>query len=161
MSVWKYVCAQRLEKQMNATVPLVVWYRRWSDKESAETRANIYQRKSCKSHINTLPTDNRLIGFLHRRLPTDSPLIGFLSLPIFLLIWTVICYLVLRYLAQLPKLRCFVSSHSFIPIWKTYLSRWTKRMVLESLNRNRAGARRICVWDIGRTCVCCWVANSW
>ena len=40
------------------------------------------------------------------------------------------------------QLRCFVSFHSFIPIWKTYRSRWTKRMVLESLNRNRAGARK-------------------
>ena len=29
---------QRLAKQMNATVPLVMWYRRWWNKESAETR---------------------------------------------------------------------------------------------------------------------------
>ena len=35
----------------------------------------------------------------------------------------------------------FVSSHSFISIWKTYRLRWTKRMVLKSLNQNRAGAR--------------------
>ena len=29
MSVWKYVCARRLEKQMNVTVPLAVWYGTW------------------------------------------------------------------------------------------------------------------------------------
>ena len=51
MNVWKYVCAQRLEKQVNATVLLVVWYRRWWDKQSAETRPHVYQRRSCKSFI--------------------------------------------------------------------------------------------------------------
>ena len=51
MSVWKYVCAQRLGKQMNVTVSLAVWYRRWRDKESAETRADVYRRRSWKSFI--------------------------------------------------------------------------------------------------------------
>ena len=32
MSVWKYVCAQRLEKQMNVFVPLAAWYRRETNK---------------------------------------------------------------------------------------------------------------------------------
>ena len=87
----------------------------------------LHVRKNFPIRVNTLPTDSRLIGFLS---PT-----------IFLVIWAVFCYLVLRYLARLRLLRCFVSSHSFIPIWKTYRSRWTKRMVFESLIRNRAGTR--------------------
>ena len=98
----------------------------------------------------SLPTDSRFIGFCRQRLPTDSLLIGILSPTIFLIIWAVICYLVLRHLAQLCQLRCFVSSHSFIPIWTTYRLRWTKRMVLESLNRNRAGTRAA-----DRMFVCC------
>ena len=97
--------------------------------------------KVALSYFNTLPTDSLLIAFCHRRLPTNSLSIGFLSPIIFLIIWVLICYLVLRYFAQLRQLRCFVSSHSFIPIWETYRSRWTKRMVLESLNGNRTGAR--------------------
>ena len=92
-----------------------------------------------------------------QRLPTDSLLIGFLSPTIFLIIWAVICYLVLRCFAQLHQLRCLVSCHSFIPIWETYHSRWTKRMVLESLNRNRASAREI-LRLICRTCICYWTA---
>ena len=48
MSVRKYVCAEYLKIQMNVTVPLAVWCRRW-DKESIETRTNVYRRRSCKS----------------------------------------------------------------------------------------------------------------
>ena len=32
MSVWKYVYAQRLKKQMNVFIPLAAWYRREAKK---------------------------------------------------------------------------------------------------------------------------------
>ena len=44
--------AERLEKQMNATVPLAVWW----DKESAEARANIYRRKPVNHLLNKYKT---------------------------------------------------------------------------------------------------------
>ena len=42
MSVWKYVYAQRLAKQINATVPLTTWCGKWWDEESAETQMQMY-----------------------------------------------------------------------------------------------------------------------
>ena len=47
--MWKSV-----RTQTNANVQLVVWYRRWRGKESGETRANVYRRRSCESRVKLL-----------------------------------------------------------------------------------------------------------
>ena len=42
MSVWKYTCAQRFEKQMYATVPLAVWYMEDGETKKVLRRVQMY-----------------------------------------------------------------------------------------------------------------------
>ena len=63
MSVWKYVCARRLEKQMNITVLLAVWYERWWDKVWVLRRVEMYI--DLKSRIILIWIPSVILVFLY------------------------------------------------------------------------------------------------
>ena len=51
MSVWKYVCVRCLEKQMNVTVPLAVWYMEDGETKKVLRRVQMYIDEDPVHHL--------------------------------------------------------------------------------------------------------------